>query len=217
MIVFRLDLIDRLWRLVPLSVLQSAPMAIEKERTAWSKLTREIVYEKKAADSEGMGRFAHKLRQFYEFYLIASFLFLKSPQVIFKKWEDEWITQPTCILSKNFLPRPDKNKTKEILKLSRGQMRMLIGVITGQNNLNYVQSKIDPLHIEPECRFCLEEDETFEHLINECPCFMTYRRENLMGNFFKNTLDWKPKQLLDFANHEGIFQALDTYQEVSNS
>ena len=41
------------------------------------KLTREIVYEKKAANSEGMGRFAHKLRQFYEFYLIASFLFLK--------------------------------------------------------------------------------------------------------------------------------------------
>ena len=41
------------------------------------KLTREIVYEKKAAKYEGVGRFAHKLRQFYEFYLIASFLFLK--------------------------------------------------------------------------------------------------------------------------------------------
>ena len=43
------------------------------------KLTREIVYEKKAAKYEGVGRFAHKLRQFYEFYLIASFF--KSPQV----------------------------------------------------------------------------------------------------------------------------------------
>ena len=41
------------------------------------KLTREIVYEKKVAKYEGVGRFAHKLRQFYEFYLIASFLFLK--------------------------------------------------------------------------------------------------------------------------------------------
>ena len=45
------------------------------------KLTREIVYEKKAAKYEGVGRFAHKLRQFSEFYLIGSFLFLKSPQV----------------------------------------------------------------------------------------------------------------------------------------
>ena len=42
-----------------------------------SKLTREIVYEKKAAKYEGMVRFAQKLRQFYELYLIASFLFLK--------------------------------------------------------------------------------------------------------------------------------------------
>ena len=40
------------------------------------KLTREIVYEKKTAKYEGMGRFSHKLRQFYEFYLIVSFLFL---------------------------------------------------------------------------------------------------------------------------------------------
>ena len=30
-----------------------------------------------------MSIFAHKLRQFYECYLIASFLFFKSPQVIF--------------------------------------------------------------------------------------------------------------------------------------
>ena len=31
------------------------------------------MYEKKVAKYEGVGRFAHKLRQFYEFYLIASF------------------------------------------------------------------------------------------------------------------------------------------------
>ena len=54
-----------------------------KERMASPKLTRKIEYEKKAANYEGVGRFAHKLRQVYEFYLIASFLFLKSPQVIF--------------------------------------------------------------------------------------------------------------------------------------
>ena len=46
---------------------------IEKERMASPKLTREIVYAKKAAKYEGVGRFAHKLRQFYEFYFIGSF------------------------------------------------------------------------------------------------------------------------------------------------
>ena len=37
---------------------------IEKERMELPKLTREIVYEKKAAKYEGVSRFVHKLRQF---------------------------------------------------------------------------------------------------------------------------------------------------------
>ena len=58
-------------------------MEMEKERMASSKLTREIVYEKKAAKYEGVGRFAHKLRQFYEFYLTGSFIFLITTGKIF--------------------------------------------------------------------------------------------------------------------------------------
>ena len=50
---------------------RSCAIEIEKERMESPKLTRKIVYEKKAAKYEGVGRFAHKLRQFYEFYLIA--------------------------------------------------------------------------------------------------------------------------------------------------
>ena len=41
--------------------------------------------------------------------------------VIYKLREDKWIANPTCRLSKNFLPKPDKNKIKEIfasLKIS---------------------------------------------------------------------------------------------------
>ena len=41
--------------------LNSQHIEIEKEKMASRKLTREIVFEKKAANSEGMGRFAHKL------------------------------------------------------------------------------------------------------------------------------------------------------------
>ena len=91
---------------------------------------------------------------------------------IYKIWATEWQTHPTCRLSKNFLPKPDRNKSKQILHLSRGQMRRLIELISGQSNLNYVQNKIHPLDISPMCRFCEEEDETFEHLLNECPCFI---------------------------------------------
>ena len=44
---------------------QAECIEIEKERMASPKLTKEIVYEKKAAKYEGVGRFAHKLRQFF--------------------------------------------------------------------------------------------------------------------------------------------------------
>ena len=95
-------------------------------------------------------------------------------EVTYKLWKEEWINNPTCRLSKNFLPYPDKNKSKELLKLSRSQMRRLLELITGQNNLNYVQSKKFPGDISELCRFCEEEDKTFEHLLNECPCFNTF-------------------------------------------
>ena len=78
---------------------------------------------------------------------------------------------------KNILPFPCKSKSKEILKLSRSQMQRLLELITGQNNLNYVQSKMYPGQVTELCRFCEEEDETFAHILNECPCFITARRD----------------------------------------
>ena len=97
-------------------------------------------------------------------------------EITYKLCTDEWQRHPTCRLSKNFLPFPCKRKRKDILKLSRSQIRRLLELITDQNNLNYVQSKIHPGTISELCRFCEEEDETFAHLLNECPCFLTDRR-----------------------------------------
>ena len=86
-------------------------------------------------------------------------------------WKHDWINDSTCRMSKLFLPEPNKSKSKQLMALSRGQMRRLIEIITGHNNLNYFQNKLYPLDVSPMCRFCEEEDESFEHLLNECPCF----------------------------------------------
>jgi len=72
-------------------------------------------------------------------------------------------------MTKIFYPKPDSNKAKKILKLNRGQLKKLIELITGQNNLNYMNNKI--YGSEDLCRFCEEEEETFDHIINDCPCF----------------------------------------------
>ena len=78
-------------------------------------------------------------------------------------------------------------------------MRRLIELITGQNNLNYVKNKKFPNEVSELCRFCDEEDETFEHLLNECPCFITYRREILQDKLIIKTLDWKARTLLELS------------------
>ena len=132
--------------------------------------------------------------------------------VTYKLWADYWSKQQTCRLSKNFLPFPCKRKSKEILKLSRSQMRRLLELITGQNNLNYVQSKIYPGVISELCRFCEEEEETFAHLLNECPCFLTARRNILRNMPVINKIKWKPQTLLAFSNLEGIDGALSVDQ-----
>ena len=85
-------------------------------------------------------------------------------------------------------------------------MKRLIELITGQNNLNYVQNKVSGGLISELCRFCEEEDETFEHLLNGCPSFTTYRRE-ILENKVK-TLDRKATSILQFANISAIDEAL---------
>ena len=92
------------------------------------------------------------------------------------------ITRKVVVIAENIPPNymvVSKNKSKEIMGLSRYQMRWLIEIITGQKNLNYVQSKIHPGLISEMCRFCEEEDKTFEHLLTECPCFISFRRDIL--------------------------------------
>ena len=132
--------------------------------------------------------------------------------ITYKFWTDEWLSHNTCRLSKNFLPFPSKNKSKEILKLSRSQMRRLIEVITGQNNLNYVQSKVNQGLTTELCRFCEEEEETFAHLLNDCPCFNTYRRDLLHNKPVINTIKWKATMLIQFSRIDVIDEALTTHE-----
>ena len=129
-------------------------------------------------------------------------------EVIYKLWTDKWLTQKTCRPLKNFLPFPCKNESKEILRLSRSQIRRLLELITGQNNLNYVQNKIYPGQISELCMFCEEEAETFAHIINECLCFITARREILNNIPIINSGKWKAKTLLKFSYIEAIDEAL---------
>ena len=122
----------------------------------------------------------------------------------YKQWTLEWQQLSTCRMTKIFFTKPDKSKTKNILKHGRAYMRRLIECTTGHNNLNYLQSKIYP----EDCRFCEEEPETFDHLLNECPCFQQARFDILHNQPIQNTLNWNSEDIIAFSHIPSIDEAL---------
>ena len=96
---------------------------------------------------------------------------------------------------------------KETTKLSRSTLSTLIKIITGQNNLNYLTNIIHPEHTD-QCRFCKEEEETFIHLLNECPVFREERLTLPKESVVVDTVDWKPQTVIKFARHPDIEEAL---------
>ena len=74
-------------------------------------------------------------------------------------------------------------------------MKRLVEIITGHNNLSYFQFKVDP-DVNPLCRFCEEQNETFHHLITDCPRLRQFRTDNIK-HFDGNS--WKVAELLNFS------------------
>ena len=88
-------------------------------------------------------------------------------------------------------------------------MKLWVEIVTGQNNLNYVQSKI--YDISPMCRFCLETDETFYHYLTECPALLELRATHSL-TWQPKIDDWKNEKILKFAEEGIIHKALSFEQ-----
>ena len=144
----------------------------------------------------------------YEFSLMTK---TEINRIIEKKtldsWGNKWQNLQQCRQTKNFYPIPSIILHKLVNQLSRSDLSLFIQIITGQNSLNYTTSKINPNHTD-QCRYCEEDEETFIHILNECPVFHELRQELLHGAVIENTCDWKPKQLLQFAKEPQIMEAL---------
>jgi ribonuclease HI len=129
---------------------------------------------------------------------------------LYEDWAEEWQDDKTCRMTKQFIVKPDKEMSRHALNYSRSKMRRLLEIITGHNNLNYFQQKIDALQTSL-CRFCEEEDETFFHLVTECPCFIDSRVEIFQERIITGTRKWEMEKLIEFSHEAGIEEALDTH------
>ena len=117
-------------------------------------------------------------------------------ELIYDKWMLRWTTSKEYKHSKKFLDKPNTIRAKKILQLPRLKMKRLVEIVTGHNNLSYFQFKVDP-DVNPLCRFCEEDNETFHHFITECPRLRQFRTDTI-GQF--SIRDWKTSQLLNFSS-----------------
>ena len=83
---------------------------------------------------------------------------------VYHKWKEKWRALKKCRMTKLFYDGPNRRVGKVVSRLSRSDMTLVIHARTGHNNLNYMNSIIIPEYTSL-CRFCKEEDETFESLL----------------------------------------------------
>ena len=128
-------------------------------------------------------------------------------QKLHDEWNNEWGKEDSCRMTKKFYPTVHKRKAKELCNFARDKSRRLIAIVTGQNNLNYIKNKINGQ--ANLCRLCEEEDETFDHFVNDCPCLWQTRRDHFGVQQITNTHDWKIGSLIKFSEIQAINDALE--------
>ena len=132
-----------------------------------------------------------------------------------ERWDVTWSRYPQARQTKFFYPTQDKARGKEVMEWTRQKLSRYIKVVSGHNNLRYHRSNIDP-DIDPMCRFCGEAQESFIHLIEDCPA-LWQERQDLHGRRGE-VLDGeerqeKPDHILQFSYTERIDKALKTQED----
>ena len=92
--------------------------------------------------------------------------------------EEIWIGTQTCRQTKDALPKLNKKLTKNLLRLNRRKLRIVLGTLTGHCTLNKHMHNIH-LTDSPLCRACLTEDETVTHVLLHCSGVDAIRNETI--------------------------------------
>jgi ribonuclease HI len=96
-----------------------------------------------------------------------------------KRWNKRWLQTKTARQSKLMWPIVDKNKSKKLLLCNRQEYSELVRMLTGHNNLNRHSFLLGESE-SADCRFCLESEETAEHLLCDCPA-ISGTRHRILG------------------------------------
>jgi hypothetical protein len=83
---------------------------------------------------------------------------------IYKKY---WESTIGVRKAKGFIQGPSARRTKDLLKLIRGQLRWVVGLLKGHWHLKGHLFKLGLIN-DPICERCLEEEESTTHILCDC-------------------------------------------------
>lgn len=109
-------------------------------------------------------------------------------KLINKKSIEHWNKQKPLKHSKKFLSY-NEERSRKALQMNRPDIRLLCGALTGHHPCNYILNKIGHDR-DTTCRYCMEDEETMEHVIAKCPAFtylrnITFGRPNILEEDYK--------------------------------
>ena len=101
-----------------------------------------------------------------------------------------WQNTAKCRQAKQLVKQPNTRLTMYALKLSRKDLRVLVGLLTGHADLNrhltLMQVRTDEL-----CPLCQEVEETTLHLLGKC-CPLINQRLEILGSHYLDYEDLAP-------------------------
>ena len=173
--------------------------------------------------ADKMANIAAKCTEELEPVPIANKLFKNHVKTaIYAEWIHQWTTQAPMKFkhTREFFPIMDPKYSKRLLKLNRYDLKLIVELITGHNNLRTFSTKIKTLP-SIRCRFCNTSDETVLHLLLDCKHFSTHRYQLKIPTHTpltsRNILNWSPALLLAFFKEPQLDHILTTNLKQTNS
>ncbi|KAF6198792.1 hypothetical protein GE061_006814 [Apolygus lucorum] len=112
------------------------------------------------------------------------------PKSSFRATINRWVTNQTTrrwsnlgghALSKRMVAKPNPSASEELLRLSRREVRLVVGLVTGFTPLQFHLNCIGVTQDTTLCRLCGEAEEKASHIIFDCQALST-RRFQLFGS-----------------------------------
>ena len=143
-------------------------------------------------------------------------------ELTINKWEGEWRIEDRFRQSKIFLT-PTRRYWNKLQRSKKAELRKIIAALTGHGYLKRHQFIVEKGQKPDEdddvkCRLCLEEEETHEHIIRECPA-LSQQRSQIFGVYHIPDVMhvWHPSQIKQMLSIAAVDKLSDENAELTFS